>query len=151
MEGFYRKKGGARELLAKRKERVIFRPRHGGTGGKELQAFDCVDFSSPWVGKERVTLADYLIGADRKIPDWLMKIAFLVKAGTAIRLGIKSSFGITGFSASDTVLGLWFFSLILLTRDGCTMEIRKLKLQGPLLPLSQDTYRCMHVVIYIFF
>lgn len=44
-----------------------------------------------------------LTGADKKIPDWLIKILFLV-------LGIKSKLGILGFSTSDAILGL-FFSL----------------------------------------
>ena len=62
--------------------------------------------SSSW-GMERT-----LIGADQKISDWLIKIAFLVKVETASRLGIKSRFGVMGFfSTSDTILDLWFFSL----------------------------------------
>ena len=44
-----------------------------------------------------------LTGADKKIPDWLIKILFLV-------LGIESKLGILGFSTSDAILGL-FFSL----------------------------------------
>ena len=40
-------------------------------------------------GKKRAYLADYLIGADQNIPDWLVKIIFLGKAETVIRLGIK--------------------------------------------------------------
>ena len=41
----------------------------------------------------------------------LVKITFMVKIETAIGLGIKSSFGIMGFSTSDAILGLWVFSL----------------------------------------
>ena len=52
-----------------------------------------------------------LIGVDQKISDWFIKITFLVKVETASRLGIKSRFGVTGFSTSDTILGLWCFSL----------------------------------------
>jgi len=61
--------------------------------------------SSSW-GMERT-----LIDADQKISDWLIKIAFLVKVKTASGLGIKSRFGVMGFSTSDTILGLWFFFL----------------------------------------
>lgn len=42
----------------------------------------------------------------RKILDWLMKIAFLGKVGTAMRSGIKSSFGVMGLSTSDAIWGL---------------------------------------------
>ena len=35
----------------------------------------------------------------------------MVKIETAIGLGIKSSFGIMGFSTNDAILGLWAFSL----------------------------------------
>ena len=46
---------------------------------------------------------DYLIGVDQKIPGWL----FLREVGIAIRSGIKSRFGILGFSAGDAILGMW--------------------------------------------
>lgn len=38
--------------------------------------------------------SNYLIGADKKIPNSLVKITFLVKVETIIRPGIKSRFGI---------------------------------------------------------
>ena len=57
---------------------------------------------------ERANVTDYLIGADWKISDWLIKATFL-KVKTAIRLGIKSRFGILGFSTSHDILGLCFF------------------------------------------
>ena len=50
-------------------------------------------------------MTDYLIDADQKIPNWLIKITFLVKVETAFRLDIKSTFGIMGFSTSDAILG----------------------------------------------
>ena len=50
----------------------------------------------------------YLIGADQKILNWLIKITFLVKVETAVKLGIKSRFGIMGFSIRDTILGFCF-------------------------------------------
>lgn len=34
-------------------------------------------------------MADYLIGADQKIPNWLVKATFLREVVTVIRLGIK--------------------------------------------------------------
>ena len=39
------------------------------------------------------------------------KTTFLVKVETEIRLDLKSRFGIMGFSTSDTILGMLFFSL----------------------------------------
>ena len=43
-------------------------------------------------------------GQYQKIPDWLIKILFLVKTETAVRLGIKYRFGIMGFSINDAIL-----------------------------------------------
>ena len=71
MEDFYRKKGGAREILAKEKKGLFL--------------------------YQDIFLTDFLIGADQKIPNWLIKITFLEEVETAIRSGIKSSFGIMGF------------------------------------------------------
>ena len=51
-------------------------------------------------------MTGYLIGTDQKIPNWLIKITFLRKVETTIRLGIKSRFGVMGFSPSDTILSL---------------------------------------------
>ena len=55
-------------------------------------------------GGERAHEADTSLGADQKIPDWLIKILFLVKTETAVRLGIKYRFGIMGFSTNDAIL-----------------------------------------------
>ena len=44
-------------------------------------------FSFGWW--KRAYVADYLIGADQKIPDWQVKSAFLGEVVTAIKLGIK--------------------------------------------------------------
>ena len=44
------------------------------------------------------------LGADQKIPDWLVKIPFLIKTETAVRLDIKYRFGIMGFSTNDAIL-----------------------------------------------
>ena len=49
-------------------------------------------------------------GQYQKIPDWLIKILFLVKTETAVRLGIKSGFSNMGFNTSDTIWGVWCFS-----------------------------------------
>lgn len=35
--------------------------------------------SSASEGMERVHMTDYLTGVDQKIPDWLIKVTFLVK------------------------------------------------------------------------
>ena len=72
-------------------------------GGREQEGFyhvDCLFFL--W-RMDRVHLSDDLIGADQKIPDWLIKITFLV-------LDIKSRFCIWGFSTGDAILGLWFLT-----------------------------------------
>lgn len=45
-----------------------------------------------------VHMTDYLIGVDQKIPDWLIKITFLIKVETAVRSSIKSRFGIMSSS-----------------------------------------------------
>lgn len=55
-------------------------------------------------GVERAHVTDDVIGTDQKIPDWLIKILFLVKTETAVRLGIKYRFGIMGFSTNDAIL-----------------------------------------------
>ena len=62
-----------------------------------------------WV-EEEACVTDYLTGTDQKIPDWLIKVPFLGKVKAAIRSGIKSRLGFMGFSTSDAILGLWFFS-----------------------------------------
>lgn len=61
------------------------------------------------VGGYRVSVWQItLVGLDRKIPDCLIKMTFLVKVETAIRSGIKSRCGVMGFSISDIMWGLWF-------------------------------------------
>ena len=54
-----------------------------------------------------------LIGVDQKISDWFIKITFLVKVETASRLGIKSRFGVMGFS---TVTPFWACGVFLFNR-----------------------------------
>ena len=44
----------------------------------------------------------YLFGTAQKIPDWRIKITFLVKSG------IKSRFAIISLSTCNAILGLWF-------------------------------------------
>ena len=51
-------------------------------------------------------VTDYFILADNKVPYWLIKITFVVKVVTAVRLGIKSRFGIMGFSTRTASLSL---------------------------------------------
>lgn len=55
---------------------------------------------------DRTHVTDYFLGTDQKIPDWLIKITFLGKVETAIKLDIKSRFDIMGFITSDTILDL---------------------------------------------
>ena len=103
---FYRKKGGARELLIKEKKRIVFRPRHLWGWGNSKD-FYCAGHLFLW-GIDKAHMTDYLIGADQKILDWLIKTVFLGENATAIRSGIRSRFCIMGFSLSDAIRGLWF-------------------------------------------
>lgn len=59
-----------------------------------MQITSCCFFLS---GMERAHCDRMLLVLDKKIPDWLTKIMFLVDAETAIRADIKSRFGIMGF------------------------------------------------------
>ena len=52
---------------------------------------------------ERSHGADYLIGADQKVPNWLIKIAFLAKVKTAIR----NSLGGTAHVKDPALSLLW--------------------------------------------
>lgn len=86
IEGFYRKKGGARELLTEEETSFL-----GGAGRVIIQmACFCGEM-------ERAHVTDYYIGVDQKIPDWLIKVMFLGEVETVVRSGIKSRFGIMGF------------------------------------------------------
>ena len=93
IEGFYRKKGGARELLAKEKKElfldqdIFLKSREG----RDFLCADCFFFlwgqgsglgGAGWI--ERAHVTDYLIGANQKILNWLIKITFLGKSITAI-------------------------------------------------------------------
>ena len=51
-------------------------------------------------------MAGPLIGADQKIPDWLVQIHPLGNVETAIILGIKPP--VWGFGLNDAILGTWF-------------------------------------------
>ena len=53
-------------------------------------------------------MTDYLIGANQRIADWVIKITFWGKVEIAGKSGFKSSFGIMGFSRSDAILAPWF-------------------------------------------
>ena len=67
---------------------------------------------------ERSHLTAYLIGADQKIPNRLIKITFLGKVETAIKLDIKSVFDILGvrqlmqFWASGFLFNWSIYSLL---------------------------------------
>lgn len=53
-------------------------------------------------------MTDDFISAGQKIPDWLIKCTFRGDTEIAIRSGMKSRFGVMGFSTRDTILSLWF-------------------------------------------
>lgn len=59
-------------------------------------------------GEGHTPVTDYLIGANQRIPDWVIKITFWGKVEVAGKSGFKSSFGIMGFSTSDAILAPWF-------------------------------------------
>lgn len=69
-------------------------------GGKEMVRTLSCQFL--W-RMERANVTGYLIGTDQKIPNWLIKITFLRKVETTIRLGIKSRFSITGTNGAILV------------------------------------------------
>ena len=75
-------------------------------------------------------MADYFIGADWKIPDWVIKITFLVKVKTAVRLDMKSRFGVVGFSTSDAIWDLRFLTLTVI-KPVTTVRTGALSVQGP--------------------
>ena len=54
---------------------------------------------------------DDLSGDNQNIPDWLIKITFLVKVETAVKSVNKSWFGTMDFSTSDNNFGPVVFSL----------------------------------------
>ena len=59
-------------------------------------------------GEGHNPVTDYLIGANQRIADWVIKITFWGKVEIAGKSGFKSSFGIMGFSRSDAILAPWF-------------------------------------------
>ena len=61
-------------------------------------------------GVERAHVTDDVIGANQKIPDWLIKITYLGEVETANRRAVKSRPDI--LLGCDALLGLWFFSVI---------------------------------------
>lgn len=55
--------------------------------------------------------ADYLTSTGQEIPDSLIKMTFLGAAEPAFRLGVvKSWFADLGFSARDSIWGLFLFN-----------------------------------------
>lgn len=99
MEDFYRKAGGARSYEQKERRNWV-RPGHFPLAGR-TEGFIIFFLVG---GMERAHVADYLNGADRKIP------ACLCFWGTLkLPLGqVLSSGLVTWSSRSDTILGLWF-------------------------------------------
>ena len=103
MEGFYRKKDRVRELLAKEKKGLLLGQDIFWVRGEGMARV--LSHTSP-LGDGEGLVTDYLIGADPKIPAWLIKITFLGNVETVIRSGNKSRFGIMGFSTGDAICGL---------------------------------------------
>lgn len=58
---------------------------------------------------KRVYVANYLISADQKILDWLLKTTFLEKVESRIRLGIKPWFGDMGWAQVTPFWAYYFF------------------------------------------
>ena len=108
MEGFYRQKCGARELLAKGKKGLFLGLDTfffcGGKGTGKGFFMQIVSSSSGGGRGPTWNITSQVL--TRKTPDQLIKIVFLVKVETASRSGIKSWFSIMSFSPSDTILGL---------------------------------------------
>ena len=101
MGEFYRQEeGGERKLLANEKK-VLFQAQLSvislGSKGKVYVQITSSFFD--WgleVVVKRAQVTDHLIGADWKIPNWLIKNTFLGKAEATISLGIKSKFWFHG-------------------------------------------------------
>lgn len=70
MGGFYRKRGGARELLTEENKK------HLCGGRRELEGFLSCRLPLS-LGIESFQVTVYLTGVDQKIPDWLIKAMFL--------------------------------------------------------------------------
>lgn len=71
---------------------------------EKFSSTDCLSF--PWGTEKSMWQITFLVALDPKIPDWLIKMIFLEEVEITIRLGIKSRFGIMGFSTSDAIWGL---------------------------------------------
>ncbi|KAF6372055.1 hypothetical protein mRhiFer1_009792 [Rhinolophus ferrumequinum] len=92
MEGFCRKKGGARMFLTK-ENKGLFLDQYifcGEGNSKDFYHTDCLFFLW-WMEKARMT--DYLIDIDQKIPDWL-RLYFWERpkqhSGQVLNLGLVS-------------------------------------------------------------
>ena len=87
----HRKKDGTRELLGKEKEGLFLGQRFlfwGARYGVGFYHGDCLFFL--W-GMKRAHMTGYLTGVEQHIPGSLIKITFLVKFETVVRLGTESS------------------------------------------------------------
>lgn len=61
------------------------------------------------LGVERAHVADDLIGTHQKFPDWLVKMTFLGKVETAVRLGMKPWFHDVGRAPHFRLVLFCFF------------------------------------------
>lgn len=94
-----------RQLLEK-KIKDYFRPESVFLEEENGKGF-IMQIASSFSGRmKKDCVTDYFILADHKVPYWLIKITFVVKVVTAVRLGIKSRFCIMGFSTRIAILSL---------------------------------------------
>ena len=98
------KGAGQVSYLSKERKRLFQTRTSSFLRGREQQEFYHVDCLFFLFRMERASQADYLIGADQKIPKQLIKITFLLKVGNTVKSDIESRFGIMPFSQ---VTPLW--------------------------------------------
>lgn len=95
---------------SKRKERIVSGPAPFLGEGQGLPCrFPLLPFGAGvgW-GWGVAHMTDDLSDVGQKVPNWRIKTIFLGKVEAAVGSGINSSFGMMGFSTSDTIWGLCF-------------------------------------------
>lgn len=108
-EGFYRKNGvgwGKGSYYWKKRKYSFWTRTFFFWGEEEEKGFlfvvVCLWCRLPLLsiegGIERAHMTDYLIGVDQTVSHWFINIMFLGEVETAINSGIKSRFGVMGFS-----------------------------------------------------
>ena len=113
MEGVYGQEGQRKTSFQQRKmlqRKTSFQARNSSFGertSRHLCHANCLS-KEEGEGEGHNPVTDYLIGANQRIADWVIKITFWGKVEIAGKSGFKSSFGIMGFSTSDAILAPWF-------------------------------------------